>query len=63
MAGVTVHADLILGSLGRTTTALVDLSEPVGQPMISRAGVRGEAHRVRSILRTTMNDQQLIGGK
>ncbi len=30
--------------------------------MISRAGVRDEAHRVRSVLRAT-RDQQLIGGK
>jgi hypothetical protein len=35
---------------------------PVAQPMISRAGIRAEAHRVRAILRATMKDQQ-IGGK
>ncbi len=37
---------------------------PVAAPVISRAGVRGEAHRVRSVLRATKKDQQLmIGGK
>jgi hypothetical protein len=35
----------------------------VAGPMISSAGIRGEAHRVRSILRATMKNQQLNGGK
>jgi hypothetical protein len=60
-------------SRGRQSQQLTGLSEaarrllrdtpPGGQPLISRAGVRSEAHRVRSILRATMRDQQLIGGQ
>jgi hypothetical protein len=38
-------------------------SSPTAQPMMSRSGIRVEARRVRSILRASMKDQQLIGGK
>ncbi len=34
---------------------------PIAAPMISRAGLRAEAHRARLILRATMNDQQRGG--
>lgn len=57
----------------RQSPQLISLSEavrcllkgvlPVGQSVVSRAGVRDEAHWVRSILRASMKDQQLIGGK
>ena len=52
-----------LTSLSEAALRLLRGVPPVAAPMISRAGVRGEAHRVRSILRATMKDQQLIGGK
>lgn len=50
-------------SLSEAARRLFRGTPPVAAPLISRAGVRGEAHRVRSILRATMKDQQLIGGK
>ncbi len=52
-----------LTSLFEAALRLLRGVPPVAAPMISRAGVRGDAHRVRSILRATMKDQQLIGGK
>jgi hypothetical protein len=54
---------LQLTSLSEAARRLLRGVPPVGQPTISRAGIRGEAHRVRSILRATMKDQRLIGGK
>lgn len=52
-----------LTGLSQVTRRLLGGAPPVAAPMISRAGVHGEAHRVRSTLRATMQDQQLIGGK
>jgi hypothetical protein len=52
-----------LTSLSEAARRLLRGVPPVAAPMISRAGVRGEAYRVRSILRATMKYQQLIGGK
>lgn len=53
---------LRLTSLSEAARGLLRRRPPVAQP-ISRTGVRDEARWVRSILRTTINDQQLIGGK
>jgi hypothetical protein len=52
-----------LTRLSEAARRLLRGAPPVAAPMISRDGVRGEAHRVRSILRATMKDQQLIEGK
>ena len=56
------HESLQLTSLYEAARRLLRPALPAAQPMISRAGVRDEAHRVRSVLRAT-RDQQLIGGK
>ncbi len=52
-----------LASLSEAARQLLRGTPPVAAPTISRAGVRDEAQLVRSILRATMKDQQLIGGK
>lgn len=38
-------------------------NSPINQPMMSRAGIRAEARRVRSVMRAHMTEHQLIGGK
>lgn len=38
-------------------------NSPITQPMMSRAGIRAEARRVRSVMRAHMTEHQLIGGK
>lgn len=52
-----------LTSLSEAARRLLRGAPIAAQPMLSRAGVRDEAHRVRSILQATINDQQPIGGK
>ena len=47
-----------LTSLSEAARRLLRAASPAAQPMISRAGVRDEARRVRSILRATINDQR-----
>jgi hypothetical protein len=42
---------------------LLRRTPPLAEPMVSRAGIRREARRERSLLRTTIEDQQLNGGK
>lgn len=53
----------ILPTPAQAVRRLLRHTPPVAEPMISRAGMRGEAHRVRSILQVTIKDQQLSGGK
>ncbi|MGH2853717.1 MAG: hypothetical protein ACRDLF_05950 [Solirubrobacteraceae bacterium] len=58
---------------GRRSPQLTSMSEaalnvlkgrpPTARPMMSRAGIRAEARRVRSIMRAHMRDHQLIGDK
>lgn len=50
-----------LTSMSEAARRLLRGAPSVTQPMISRAGIRVEAHRVRAILRATMKDQQLTG--
>lgn len=52
-----------LTSVSEAAWRLLRHTPPIAQPVISRAGVRSEAHRVYSILRATIEDQQLNGGK
>ena len=50
-------------SVSEAVRRLLRPTPPGAEPMISRAGVRGEAHRVRTILQATMKDHQLNGGR
>jgi hypothetical protein len=52
-----------LTSISEVAQRLLRRTPPDAESMISRAGVRGEAQRVRSILHATMKDQQLNGGQ
>jgi hypothetical protein len=52
-----------LTGVSKAVRRLLRHTQPIAEPMISRAGVRGEVHRVRSILQATINDQQPTGGK
>jgi hypothetical protein len=58
-----LHQSSQLTSLSEVARHLLQGTQPLAEPMISRAGVRGEARWVRSTLRATMRDQQSIGGK
>jgi hypothetical protein len=49
---------LPLTSLSEVAQRLLSAAPLAAQPMISRAGVRDEARRVRSILRATIDDRR-----
>ncbi len=51
-----------LTSISEVARRLLRGTPSVAEPVISRAGIRGDAHRVRSIVRAAINDRQLIGG-
>jgi len=48
-----------LTSLSEAARRLLKGTQSAAAPMISRAGVRGEARRAHSILRAAMKDQEL----
>lgn len=50
-----------LASVSEAARRLIRGAPPGAQPMISRAGLRKEAHRARLILRAAINDQQRRG--
>jgi hypothetical protein len=52
-----------LTSVSEAVRRLLRHTQPITEPRISRAGVRGEVHRVRSTLQATTNEQQPTGGK
>jgi hypothetical protein len=52
-----------LASMSAAARRLLKGAPPIAQPMISRTGVRVEAHRARAVLQATMKDQRLIGGE
>lgn len=47
-----------LTTLSDAVRRLLKHTPPVAQPMISKVGIRDEAHRARAILRASMKDQQ-----
>jgi len=50
-----------LTSLSEAARRLLRAPTPVVEPMISRAGLRSEAHRARLIMRAAIKDQQQSG--
>ncbi len=52
-----------LTSMSEAALSVLRGSSSIAQPMMSRAGIRAEARRVRSIMRAHMKDHQLTGGK
>lgn len=50
-----------LTSLSEAARRLLRAPTPVAEPMISRAGLRSEAHRARLIMRAAIKDQQQSG--
>jgi hypothetical protein len=50
-----------LTSVSEAARRLLRGATPVAQPMISRAGLRSEAHRARLIMRAAIKDQQQSG--
>jgi hypothetical protein len=52
-----------LTSFSETVRRLLRRTTPGAEPMLSRAGVRSEAHRVRAFLQAAMKEQPLNGGK
>jgi hypothetical protein len=52
-----------LASMFEAVLVLSRDSSSIARPIMSRAGIRAEARRVRSIMRARMRDNQPIGGK